>query len=112
MEEEGVEKSSHDGRVPKPSTSLAKYSHSTGAADAKRLTREAHQAYGRGLQPKVSLRGVKDKKLRRNLKSLVRCRWYNRWQFNLMFNLGRQVQGCHIEEKGSRDLTGYGVWIS
>ena len=68
MEEEGAEKFVADTRMRKTSTSLVKSLRDPEAERAKRLIKEAHQAYGRGR--KINLRGIKDKKLRRNLLSL------------------------------------------
>ena len=53
---------------PKPSTTLSRPAHDSAAAENKRRTQAAQQAYGRGR--KISVRGVKDKKLRSNLKAL------------------------------------------
>lgn len=53
---------------PKPSTSLSRPAHDSEVAENKRRTQAAQQAYGRGR--KISVRGVKDRKLRSNLKAL------------------------------------------
>ena len=68
MEEKETEKSVKNGRIRQAPMSIAKSSLDPEATKKKQFIKEAHQAYGRGR--KVSLRGIKDKKLRRNLKSL------------------------------------------
>ena len=54
--------------TPKALTLSASQSHDAEAAEAQRRTLEAQKTYGRGRQ--VPLRGIKDKKLRSNLKAL------------------------------------------
>ena len=54
--------------TPKALTLSASQSHDAEEAEAQRRTLEAQKTYGRGRQ--VPLRGIKDKKLRSNLKAL------------------------------------------